>query len=75
VNYQTQKFFAISLTVITGLLGILLVRMNWSRGVDFDFTGFFWLIGNFGNLSVTCALVFCVGLATKYWIRVYLARL
>jgi hypothetical protein len=74
-DYQTQKFFASSLTVVTALLGLLLLRLKWSRGVDFDLTGFFWLIENFGPLSVVCLLVFCAGLAVKCWIRVYQARL
>jgi hypothetical protein len=43
--------------------------MKWSRGADFDVTGFLWLVSNLGRLTVLLLLVICVGLTISYWVR------
>jgi hypothetical protein len=69
--YYVQRFFAILFSVVTVLLGLLLTRLKWSRGVDFDPIGFFWLIENIGPLFVAFLSLCCAGLAVMFWIRTY----
>jgi hypothetical protein len=66
---NVQRFFAILFSVVTVLLGFLLTRLKWSRGVDFDLIGFFWLIENIGPLFVVLLMVCCFALTVRFWIR------
>jgi hypothetical protein len=43
--------------------------MHWSRGADFDVTGFLWLLANAARLTVLLLFVICVGTAISYWVR------
>jgi uncharacterized membrane protein YeaQ/YmgE (transglycosylase-associated protein family) len=49
--------------------GFLFTRMKWSRGADFDVTGFLWLVTNAPRLIVLLIFVGLVGAAISYWIR------
>jgi hypothetical protein len=69
---QVWRAFAIFFTVLAALVGILFARMRWHSGVDFDVTGFFWLIQNVGRISVLVLLIACSAAALNFWIRAYL---
>src|ERR1041384_6840742 len=69
---QVWRAVAIFFTVLAALLGILFARMRWHSGVDFDVTGFFWLLQNMGRLSVLALLIGCSAGALGFWIRAYL---
>ena len=69
---QVWRAVAIFFTVLAALLGILFARMRWHSGVDFDVTGFFWLLQNMGRLSVLALLIGCSDGALRFWIRAYL---
>jgi hypothetical protein len=72
--YQVQRFFAILFSVVAVLLGLLLTRLKWARGVDFDPIGFLWLMENIGPLFVAFLAICCGSLAVRFWIRTYETR-
>lgn len=69
---QVWRGIATFFTVLAVLCGILFARMRWHAGVDFDVTGFFWLLQNMGRLSVLVLLIACGAAALRFWIRTYL---
>jgi len=71
---QVWRAGAIFWSVITVLCGVLFARLKWQHGVDFDLTGFFWLIENMGRLSVLLLMIVCAAAAISFWIRWYLSR-
>ena len=70
---QAWKAAAVLFTVLAGAAGVLFLRLGWAPGVDFDLTGFFWVVRNIGRLSVFVLFITCAGAALSFWIRTYLA--
>ena len=70
---QAWKAVAVLFTVLAALAGVLFARMRWVSGVDFDVTGFLWLIQNAGRLSVLALFIGCAAAALSFWIRAFLA--
>jgi hypothetical protein len=66
---QAYRALAAFFGVLAGVAGFFFLRMKWSRGADFDVTGFLWLVSNLGRLTVLLLLVICVGLTISYWVR------
>lgn len=66
---QAYRALATFFGLLAGVAGFLFLRMKWSRGADFDVTGFVWLLSNLGRLTALLALVICVGIAISYWVR------
>ena len=66
---QAYKALAVFFGILAAVAGFFFVRMNWSRGADFDVTGFLWLAENAGRLMLLALFVICVGTAISYWIR------
>ena len=70
---QAWKAVAVLFTVLAALAGVLFARMRWVSGVDFDVTGFLWLIQNAGRLSVLALFICCAAAALSFWIRAFRA--
>jgi hypothetical protein len=70
---QAWKAVAVLFTVFAALAGVLFARMRWVSGVDFDVTGFLWLVQNAGRLSVLVLFIGCAAAALSFWIRAFLA--
>jgi hypothetical protein len=66
---QAWKAVAVLFTIFALAAGILFLRLHWQPGVDFDPTGFFWLIRNLGRLSLLLLFLLCSGAALSYWLR------
>ena len=66
---QAYRALAIFFGLLAVVAGYLFLRMKWSRGADFDVTGFLWLASNLGRLAVLLTVVICVGIAISYWVR------
>jgi hypothetical protein len=67
------KASAVFFTILATLMFAWFLRLKWQPGVDFDLTGFFWLLRNAGRLSVFVLFAVCAALAVKYWLRSYLS--
>ena len=70
---QAHKSLAVFFGALAALAGFFFLRMSWTRGTDFDLTGFFWLLGNSGRLAVLLLVVICAGTALSYWVRAWRA--
>ena len=70
---EAWKFLALFFAVLAAITGFLFLRMHWAPGVDFDLTGFFWLIRNTPRLSVFVLFIICAGSAITLWIRAQLS--
>lgn len=68
---QAYKALAWFLTVCTALLGLGIMAVKWEGRVDFDVTGFLWLLQNALPLSVVALFLFCASIALSYWFRAY----
>jgi hypothetical protein len=66
---QAHKATAVFFGTLAALAAFFFFRMSWSRGPDFDLTGFFWLIANIGRLTLLGLFVICTATAVSYWIR------
>jgi hypothetical protein len=66
---QAYKALAAFFGILAAVAGFFFVRTKWSPGADFDVTGFLWLVGNAGRLSVLVLFVICIGAAISYWVR------
>lgn len=66
---QAHRALAAFFGVLAAITGVIFLRMHWSRGADFDLTGFLWLVGNAGRLTVFVSFVVCLGIAISYWVR------
>lgn len=66
---QAYKALAAFFGVLATITGVIFLRMHWSRGADFDLTGFLWLIENTGRLTALVSFVVCLGTAISYWVR------
>ena len=66
-----EKTKAIFFSGAAAIAGLLFLRMKWAPGVDFDFTGFFWLIANAGRLSVLMLFLVCAAAGVSCWFRAY----
>jgi len=54
---QVWRFGAALFAALGVVSAIVFARLTWRAGVDFDVTGFLWLIQNMPRLT---ALVFCI---------------
>jgi hypothetical protein len=70
---QAWKAAAVLFTIFAAIAGLIFFRLKWAPGVDFDVTGFFWVIRNVGRLSVLVLFIASAGAALSFWIRAYLA--
>jgi hypothetical protein len=70
---QAHKALAVFFGTLAALAGFFFLRMSWTRGTDFDLTGFFWLLGNSGRLAVLLLVIICAGTALSYWVRAWRA--
>lgn len=66
---QAYKALAAFYGFLAVIAGFFFIRMHWSRGADFDVTGFLWLLSNSGRLLVLLVFLGCVGTALTYWVR------
>ena len=66
---QSYKALAVFFGGLAAIAGFFFVRMHWSRGADFDVTGFLWLMQNVPRLTVLLVFTICVGTAISYWVR------
>jgi hypothetical protein len=66
---QAYRALAVFFGILAFVAGFFFLRMKWSRGADFDVTGFLWLVANVGRLAVLLLVVICVGTAISYWVR------
>jgi len=70
---QLWKAAAVLFSALAAVAGLLFLRLKWVPGVDFDVTGFFWLVRNAGRLSLLTICIICAAAAVSFWIRVYVA--
>jgi hypothetical protein len=66
---QAQKALALFYGMLAAVAGFFCLRMKWTGGTDFDVTGFLWLLGNLGRLTVLVLFIVCLGTAISYWVR------
>jgi len=66
---QSYKALAAFFGGLAAIAGFFFLRMHWSRGADFDVTGFLWLIQNVPRLTVLLLFTICVATAISYWVR------
>ena len=66
---QAYKALAAFFGILAAVTGFFFLRMHWSRGADFDVTGFLWLLQNAPRLTVLLVFIGCVITAIGYWVR------
>ncbi len=71
---QVHKAKATLLSIFAVLAGILFLKLDWVPRIDFDVTGFLFLLGNTGRLTALAFFVLLAGTAIYFWIQVYLDR-
>jgi hypothetical protein len=74
MSVQGSNVLAVFFGILAALSGLLFVRLKWAPGVDFDVTGFFWLLENAGRVSVLLLFIIFAGAALAYWLRSYLSE-
>lgn len=71
---QVHKAKAILLSIVAVLTGLLFLSLDWAPRIDFDVTGFLFLLGNAGRLTALVAFAVFSGMAIYFWTQVYLDR-
>jgi hypothetical protein len=66
---QVYKSLAVFFATLAAIAAFFFFRLKWSRGTDFDLTGFFWLMANIGRLTLLLLVLICAATALSYWIR------
>lgn len=66
---QARRALAVFFGTLAAVAAFFFLRLKWSRGPDFDVTGFFWLASNLGKLIFLLAFLICAGTALSYWLR------
>lgn len=51
---QVHKAKSILLSIVAVLTGLLFLSLDWAPRIDFDVTGFLFLLGNAGRLTSCC---------------------
>ncbi len=52
-GYQLQKAAAVLYTVLAAVSGLLFFRLGWAPRIDFDISGFLWVLTNAGRLTAS----------------------
>jgi hypothetical protein len=70
---QVYKVLSVFFAFLAVVAAVAFVRMGWSRGSDFDVTGFLLLTANAGRITVLFLFLTFTGLALSYWYRAWRA--
>ena len=69
--YQVKKTAAIFFSILAVLSGALFLQLEWAPRIDFDITGFLFIISNAGRLTVLMAFLVFTGVAIAFWVQAY----
>ena len=68
---RVYKVLSVFFAVLAVVTAVVFVRMRWSRGPDFDVTGFLLLTSNAGRITMLFLFLLFTGLALGYWYRAW----
>ena len=71
---EAHRALALFFGALAAVAAFFFLRLKWSRGTDFDVTGFFWLMANIGRLTLLLAFLICAATAISYWLHASRAR-
>lgn len=68
---QVLKTKAIFFGILALLTGLLSLQLPWAPRIDFDVTGFLFVLSNLGRLTAVVMFFVCAGAALTFWMRAH----